>query len=95
MSAPATVERDDIAIMMGELPPEEHELRTKLRGQRNAMSRMIATTKSDTARCLAWMVCEYVTAEIYSPASLERLRELRRFCHRLCLTALQAEEIDA
>jgi hypothetical protein len=51
-------------------------------------------TLSDTARCLAWLVNEYASAHIYAATNLERLREVGRFCHRLSLTAIQADEID-
>jgi hypothetical protein len=95
MNAVTPIERpDDIRTFLPGCDGEEYELRVLLRGQRNAMTRLIATTESDTARCLAWIVVEYVTANLFAPADLEWLRELRRFCHRLSLTAMQAEDID-
>jgi hypothetical protein len=85
---------DDIRTFLPGIKALEYDLRAKLRGQRNAMTALIATTESDTARCLAWLVVEYVSATLYAPVGLARLSELRRFCHRLALTAMQAEEID-
>lgn len=95
MNAQTTIEAsDDILTFLPGCHGEEFELRSKLKAQRNAMSRMIVTTDSATARSLAWLVVEYVTAAIYAPVDLDTLRELRRFCHRLGLVAMQAEDID-
>lgn len=59
------------------------------------MSALLARTDSDTARSLAWIVTEYVTAHLYAETTVERLEEIGRFCHRLSLCALQAEDVDA
>lgn len=88
---------DDIAeLTVGgcEAGSEEYDLRARLRGQRNAMTALRDRTQSDTARCLAWLVIEYTSAHLYARCDHDRLREIGRFCHRLSLTALQAEEID-
>jgi len=96
MNAVTSIEpADDLATLLPGCAGEERELREKLRAQRNAMSALVATTESDTARQLAWLVVEYVTANLYAPVDLDSLRELRRFCHRLGLVAMQAEDIDA
>jgi hypothetical protein len=99
MNAHATIPAepvDDILTLAPDCQPdgEEYQLRARLRGQRNAMSAMICRTPSDTARALAWLVVEYASAHVYAATSLDRLREIGRFCHRLCLTALQAEDVD-
>lgn len=99
MNAVTTIEaatRDDILLLLPGIDPdsEEYAARARLRGQRNAMSALIATTESDTARGLAWLVVEYATVHLYAAADLERLCEIGRFCHRLSLTAMQAQDID-
>ena len=96
ISAIAAGPVDDIVLFAPscETGTEEYLLRARLRGQRNAMSALIVRTQSETARGLAWLVVEYATQHLYAAASLDRLREIGRFCHRLSLTAMQAEDID-
>ena len=97
MNAISPIQRvDDIVLLAPGCAAgsEEYGLRARLRGQRNAMTALITRTQSDTARALAWLVVEYASAHLYATASLDRLREIGRFCHRLSLTALQAEDVD-
>ena len=97
MNAHSTIERvDDILTLATACLPDsdEYQLRARLRGQRNAMTALGTRSQSDTARCLAWLVVEYAGAHVYSAASLDRLSEIGRFCHRLSLTAMQAEDVD-
>lgn len=69
-------------------------LRAKLRSLRNAASAMIASTKSDTARALAWFATEYATQALYAPDAAHALDDLNKLCTRFMLTAMQAEQID-
>lgn len=86
---PAT-EIDEFLILMGDLPAEELAKRVKLRARRNVAAMMLADTQSATARQLCWIVVEYVTPNLYSPASLEWLDELILFTRRLLIIANQA-----
>lgn len=90
----AKIYPDDIATFLPDLPPEEYELRAKLRSYRNAATAMVHNTESSNARALAWMVIEYVTEAIYAPSFTSVLPELGRLCNRLMLTAMQIEEIE-
>ena len=90
----ATILPDDIATFLPGLPPEEYELRAKLRSYRNAATAMVHNTESNNARALAWMVIEYVSETIYSPAHASLLPEIGKLCKRLMLTAMQIEEME-
>lgn len=94
MNAPATIERaSEILIFLPSCCGEEFELRHKLRARRNAASALIASTQSETARCLAWLTVETATEWLYRPADLPTLQEIGRFAHRCLLTAIQAEQL--
>lgn len=87
--------RDEITVFLGEMPPEEYELRDKLRSYRNTACAVIAQTRSDTARALAWFVLDWAVPWLYqSEASLEWLDQLNRLSKRLLLTAMQVEVMD-
>lgn len=86
---------DDIRTFLPGINEEEYELRAKLRTFRNCAAAMIAKTDSDTARSLAWMCSEYATSHLYAGVEDQTLMEIGRFCNRLMLTAMQAEQIDA
>jgi hypothetical protein len=86
--------KDSIRIFLPGINDAEYALRAKLRTMRNCASAMIAKSDSDTARALAWMCSEYVTAYIYASAHNDTLEEVAHFCHRLMVTAMQAEAID-
>ena len=86
--------KDAIRIFLPGISDAEYALRAKLRTMRNCASAMIAKTDSDTARALAWMCSEYVTAYIYAGAHQDTLEEVAHFCNRLMVTAMQAEAID-
>lgn len=84
--------RDEIPIFLGKIPPEEYERRAKLRSHRNAASALVAHTKSDTARALAWTVIDWASPWLYQPGlSLEWLDQLNKLSNRLMITAFQAE----
>ena len=85
---------DDIRTFLPGISETEYELRAKLRTMRNCASALIAKTDSDTARALAWTCSEYATAYVYAGADHDTLSEVGRFCNRLMLTAMQAENID-
>lgn len=85
---------DDIRTFIPGIDEAEYELRAKLRTMRNCASALIAKTDSDTARALAWTCSEFATAYVYAGADNDTLSEVGRFCHRLMLTAMQAENID-
>ncbi|WP_343343397.1 hypothetical protein WJT74_07735 [Sphingomicrobium sp. XHP0239] len=87
---------DDIRhFMSAEVGPEEYALRAKLRTFKNCAASMIASTKSDQARTLAWMASDYATGTIYAPTTLAVLDNIVKLCNRLMLTAVQAEQTDA
>lgn len=87
--------RDEITVFLGEMPPEEYRLRDKLRSYRNTACAVIAQTRSDTARALAWFVLDWALPWLYqSEASLEWLDQLNRLSRRLLLTAMQVEVMD-
>ena len=95
MNAPARIEpMDDIRTFLPGIPADEYDRRVKLRSYRNAATAMVHNTDSDTARALAWIAIEYVTFNLYAPADPDQLDDLGRFCKRLMLTAMQAEDID-
>lgn len=84
---------DEIITFLGNVPPEEYELRSKLRSYRNAASAMVGATPSPTARQLAWTVIEWASPNLYSPAPLSWLTELNLLCQRLMVTAMQVEKM--
>ena len=95
MNAQTTIEKpDEICTFLGEVSPQEYERRTLLRKYRNAASAMVASTRCDTARMLAWQVIEWATPNLYSPAPIEWLDELNKLSKRLMLTAMQAEQMQ-
>lgn len=86
---------DDITTFMGPLPPEEYELRRKIRVCRNCATHKATLTASADARTLLWMVATTATRWIYSPASVEELTEITTFLRRLLILADQAEKVEA
>lgn len=96
MNAPTSVtaERDDIRTFLPTIGEEEYARRAKLRSLRNAATAMVNNTDSSTARGLAWFAIEYATEALYAPDASEALEDLNKFCTRLMLTAMQAEQID-
>lgn len=92
MTAPLHV--DDLAILVGEIPPSEREVRERLRGYRNAAGAMIAKTDCHTARTLAWLASDYAQGAVYSGLDEATLADVGKFCRRLMVTAMQAEEIN-
>jgi|JI6StandDraft_1071083.scaffolds.fasta_scaffold02959_6 hypothetical protein len=95
MNARAAIKAsDDIRTFLPGIGEAEYDLRAKLRTMRNCASALIANTDSDTARALAWTCSGYATAYVYAGADTETLSEIARFCNRLILTAMQAEQID-
>lgn len=85
---------DDLHTFLPGIEPEEYEIRAKLRTIRNCAAAFIAKTGSDTARALAWTCSDYATSYVYAGADKDTLNEVGRFCHRLMVTAMQAEGID-
>ena len=95
MNAYTTISKaDDIQTFLPGISADEYELRAKLRTMRNCAASMIANADSDTARDLAWHCSDAATAHIFAGASLDRLNEVHRFCHRLMVTAMQAEALE-
>ena len=94
MNAVTEIKPDEIYTFMGDIPPAEYALRSKLRSYRNAANGMVSQTDSDTARQLAWVVIEWATPNLYAPASLEWLESLNKLSKRLMLTAMQVEEME-
>lgn len=94
MNAPAPIERDEIFTLMGEIREDEFARRAKLRSYRNAATAMIAQTKSDTARYLAFEALDRITPWLYAPAPIEWLDRLAKLVSRLLRTAITAEELD-
>lgn len=95
MNASISVEpKDSIRIFRPGISDAEYALRTKLQTMRNCASAMITKTDSDTALALAWMCSEYVTDYIYASVNNDTLEDVAHFCHRLMVTAMQAEAID-
>ena len=85
---------DDLHTFLPGIGEEEYQLRAKIRTFKNCAAALIAKTDSDTARGLAWTCSHYATAHIYAGTDNGTLIEIARFCNRLMLTAMQAEEID-
>jgi len=93
MNAPVKI--DPLRTILGELPAEEHERRSKLMAYRNAASAMIAQTRSDTARFLAFLACDWIAPFLFDRAlPVEFLDRLTVLVSRLLKTAITAEEID-
>lgn len=99
MNAPAgniTAETlDDILTFLGPIPPEEYELRRRIRSCRNAATYKVTITSSADARTLLWMVTDTATKWIYAHASIEELTEITTFLRRLLILADQAEQLEA
>ena len=93
MNAPLKL--DTLATLLGPIPDEERERRAKLMAYRNAASAMIAQTRSDTARSLAFLACDWIAPFLFDRAApvafLDRLTVL---VSRLLKTAITAEELD-
>jgi hypothetical protein len=85
---------DDIRTFLPGIGDEEHALRAKLRALRNTANAMISNTESDTARQLAWIVVDCATPALYAPGTPVAFADLNKFCTRLMLTAMQAENMD-
>lgn len=85
---------DDIRTFLPGICEDEYRLRAKLRSMRNCAAAMIVKTESNTARALAWLCSDYSTAHVYAGVSNDRLIEVHRLCHRLMVTAMQAEALD-
>lgn len=94
MNAPSPLAADDILTLMGPIPDDEYERRSKLRSYRNAASAMIAKTESGTARALAWTAIEWISPWLYAPAPLDFLDKLETLVSRLLRTAITAEDLD-
>ncbi|UVI39240.1 hypothetical protein [Qipengyuania spongiae] len=94
MNAQTTIKLDEIETFLGPIPADERERREKLRSYRNAASAMLATTRCDTSRHLAWTAIEWISPNIYAPAPIEWLDKLNLLARRLMLTALTAQEMD-
>lgn len=95
MNAPTSfATRDDIRTFLPTISEAEYARRAKLRSLRNSAAAMISATDSATARTLAWLASDYATEALYAPAAASALDDLNRFCTRLMLTAMQAEQID-
>ena len=94
MNAQTAIKPDEIYTFLGSIPAEEYERRAKLRSIRNTASAMVGTTKSTTARHLAWEVIEWASPNLYSPCPIEWLDKLNLLTKRLMLTAMLAEEMD-
>lgn len=93
MNAPVKI--DPLRTILGELPAEEHERRSKLMAYRNAASAMIAQTQSDTARSLAFLACDWIAPFLFDRAvPVAFLDRLTVLVSRLLKTAITAEEID-
>ena len=93
MNVPVKI--DPLRTILGELPAEEHERRSKLMAYRNAGSVMIAQTHSDTARSLAFLACDWIAPFLFDRAvPIEFLDRLTVLVSRLLKTAITAEEID-
>lgn len=86
---------DDITVFLGTIPPEEYEMRRRLRACRNAASFAATQTDCASALTLYWMVCDTATAWIYSPAPLARLENVAQFLRRLLIVANQALDLEA
>lgn len=89
------MEIDDISTFMGPIPPQEYELRSKIRSARNMASYMVTQTESGDARQLCWMVCDWASAWIYMPASTVDLESVAQFLRRLLICANQAANLEA
>ena len=85
---------DDILTFLPGISAAEYALRSKLRTMRNCSAALIARTDSNTARALAWLCSDYSTEHLYAGVDHATLAEVIRFCHRLLVTAMQAEAID-
>ena len=85
---------DSLSTFLPGISEDEREKRLLLSKYRNAASALIASTESDNARCLAWMVNEYVTGALFAPGAAAELDDLNRLCKRLMITAVQIEMID-
>jgi|GEM_PF-1433634 len=85
---------DEIRTFLPGIGEAEYELRAKLRALRNTASAMVSNTESNTARQLAWIVVEYATPTLYAPGTPVAFADLNKFCTRLMLTAMQAENMD-
>lgn len=86
---------DDIVTFLGPIPPEEYELRRKIRTCRNCATYKVTITASADARTLLWIVTDTATKWIYSSASIEELEEITTYLRRLLVLANQAEQVEA
>lgn len=86
---------DDIRVFLGAIPPEEYEVRRKIRAYRNAASFMVTDTESNSTRALCWMVCETATVWVYSSAALDQLENVAKYLRRLLIVANQAQDLEA
>lgn len=86
---------DDIRTFMGRIPPDEYELRCKIRTCRNAAAFKVTKTESRDARTFCWIVTETATQWIYSQASTDELTEIVSYLRRLLILADQAEKVEA
>jgi hypothetical protein len=94
MSAVATAERlDDIRTFLPGISEAEYERRAKLRSLRNTAVALATKTESGTARQLAWTASDYAHALMYAPADDAALAETARFCTRIMVCAMQAEQM--
>ena len=96
MSALAKIEAplDPIRTFMPDIGQDEYERRARLRSFRDAATGMIALTRCDLARKLAWEAIEHSTPFLYAPSPPEGLDALNLLCSRLLKTAMTAEAFD-
>jgi hypothetical protein len=86
---------DPLRTILGPIPDDEHERRSKLMAYRNAASAMIAQTESGTARALAFAACDWIAPFLFDRAvPVAFLDRLTVLVSRLLKTAITAEEID-
>lgn len=95
MNAIATPPRaDDILTFLPGIDDAEYARRAKIRSMRNVAAAMIANTESSAARQLAWLCSEFATEAVYAPLDASLLDDVGKFCHRLMITAMQAERLE-
>jgi hypothetical protein len=86
---------DDLTTFLGTIPPEEHEVRSRIRTCRNAAAFKVTRTDSADARQLCWMVTETATAWIYTPASVEELQKVVIYLRDMLRNANRIEQLEA
>lgn len=74
---------------------EERALREKIRLQRDIACSRVATLQSEAARVINWLVVDLANAWVFSPATLDQLRDVRAQGLRLLIATNAAERIEA